>query len=54
MLMECVLQVVLIQAPPNVGQTEAYVQGGAADTGAYKHTMPVVHNSYPNTHSSNV
>ena len=51
-LMECVLQVVLIQAPPSLGQTENCVEKLQilADT----NSMPGVHDSYVNTHSGNV
>ena len=52
MLMECVLQVVLILAPPSLRQTETYVE--ELQILVHTNSMSGVHNSYTKTHSSNV
>ena len=51
-LMECVLQVVLILAPPSLRQTETYVE--ELQILVHTNSVPGVHNLYTKTHSSNV
>ena len=50
--MECVLQVVMKQALPSLGQTETYVE--ELQILVHTNSMSGIPNSYTNTHSSNV